>query len=438
MRRCVAPQWTVGCDEQGLVVTHEGSPARIRVAGSVAANVVRALSSAPVRTDLSPLERRLIVGLDQRGAITIEVVDGNVVLARHEPAQRSVPRVQLRDPSAPPRAHPTTVLAREGNQAVAVGARCGDRVVLLTPRAVDAAARTFAPIGDPGDTIALEVWDLMHRARLLEDGGDSVVDGWELHDALFHAASRNDTRSGRYGATFPKTRAGVAVPIHRPTGGRRIPLGRLDLPATGLPLSEALERRRSERGHDGAPIRTHELGALLDGSLRVTRTISRDDGELAWRRIPTGGARSGLGAVVVVARGADLEDGVYEYDPIDHELVHGADLSDGSHQWLQVAAGATGIPGAQLQCLVLLTLDYDRPAQKYERIVYATALKEVGAVLQSMALVGTALGLSFCPVGGGRSSTASLRLASPTRAVIGEAAVGRAAPDAPRLGDCGG
>jgi len=83
-------------------------------------------------------------------------------------------------------------------------------------------------------------------------------------------------------------------------------------------------------------------------------------------------------------------------------------------------ARAAEVEAADLQAAIVLTLNYLRPARKYEGVVYATALKEVGAVMQTMYLLGEALGLSICALGLGPSSPDGLGI--PLRR--GEAPVG--------------
>ncbi len=53
--------------------------------------------------------------------------------------------------------------------------------------------------------------------------------------------------------------------------------------------------------------------------------------------------------------------------------------------------------------LITLASRFQRLSWKYESIVYATTLKNVGVLLQTMYLVATAMGLAPCALGNGNS-----------------------------------
>ena len=129
--------------------------------------------------------------------------------------------------------------------------------------------------------------------------------------------------------------------------------------------------------------------------------------------------------MIIVGSMSDLRRGAYEYDAVSHELAPAAGPAPVIDRWLVLAERLTGIASGSVQALILFTLDYVRPAQAYNSIVYATALKEVGAVLQALALMSVDLGLAFCPMGGGFATTEGLGDGIRPAAVIGEAVLGR-------------
>ena len=53
--------------------------------------------------------------------------------------------------------------------------------------------------------------------------------------------------------------------------------------------------------------------------------------------------------------------------------------------------------------MILVTSRFARVMWKYESMAYATILKDAGALLQTMYLVATSMGLAPCAVGGGDS-----------------------------------
>lgn len=425
-RWSVAEDWALRPSEDGLVVTRAGVPAHLRVDPFIAAEVLEAvMGEAVVPGSLSAAAGRVLDGLDRRGALVAELVLDGQLVARHVPGpgRAGPPRTGWALPARP---HPTTGLRSPRGTAELAGARTGDRVVLLSSWAIGVASRLFdgsAPIGSSREEA--ELVDLAGRAGLLADDDPSdPTAGWELHDALMHGGSRLDTRAAGYGDSFPHGQPVHAEGVPRPTIGERVPLRSLADARRGLSLEEALRLRVSSRDHGGRPVGRAQIGSLLDGSLRVRRRVQGPAEELAWRPVPTGGARSGLSAVVIANRVGDLERGVYEYDAVSHDLAPTAGPWPAMDRWLALAGRMTGIDVAEVQALLLMTLDYRRPAQKYEAIVYATALKEAGAVLQSLALVSTDLGLSFCPMGGGFASTAGLGSDVREVAVVCEAVIG--------------
>ena len=69
---------------------------------------------------------------------------------------------------------------------------------------------------------------------------------------------------------------------------------------------------------------------------------------------------------------------------------------------LETAARTVRVEGP-VQVLVLLGARFARMSWKYESMAYATVLKDVGVVYQTMYLVTCAMGLAGCALGGGNS-----------------------------------
>jgi SagB-type dehydrogenase family enzyme len=112
---------------------------------------------------------------------------------------------------------------------------------------------------------------------------------------------------------------------------------------------------------------------------------------------------------VVVAHCSGLAAGTYAYDARTHELVRS---DDGSTSVLPVMrdAAASARMDADPQVLLVLCADYARMRGAYGDLGYGLLLKEVGAVMQTVQLVATAMGLASCPLGTG-DSVAFARLA---------------------------
>lgn len=427
MRRWApAAGWSIEPDADGLALTHSGRRMTVRMPPEVGREIVAAVGGLSSARELTSRGGEELAKLDARGVLGLEVVREQHVLARHEPGAR---RVRHSPPSPyvrPVRALPSAHMRFGPDGPELAGGNSADRVVLTSTWAVEFAARLIARADVEVDSAPeSELLDLLSRAGLLVTGRNQHSEEWEFHDSLFHGATRLDTSFGLYGAKIGTTHWEIDNPVRRPMTAERIALGHDDRSQEGMTLQEAISARSSLRDHGGPPIGSAEISAVLDASLRIRRLERTVASERAWRSMPTGGALSGLSAVVIAASAHDLERGAYEYDAVSHELAPASGPAPAIDRWLGLAHRLTGIPHTSIQAMVLFVLDYARPARSYDSIVYATALKEVGAALQAMALVSTDRGLSFCPMGGGFATTAGLGEGIRTGAVIGEAVLGR-------------
>jgi SagB-type dehydrogenase family enzyme len=94
-----------------------------------------------------------------------------------------------------------------------------------------------------------------------------------------------------------------------------------------------------------------------------------------------------------------LPRGVYHYDPLGHRLSLLIDQERairGQVREASLSAAWTCEPDV----LVSLTSRFQRLSWEYRTIAYATTLKHVGVLYQSMYLVATAMGLAPCALGG--------------------------------------
>lgn len=312
--------------------------------------------------------------------------------------------------------------------------RDGDRLVLDSPMApgpielVDAATmRVVAALGTPHAVAQLasevrEAWvplftSLLHSVGLLtevaEDGTspeerERDVALWEFQDLLLHSSYRTTRRDRLVGATYRWRGTFDPLPALPPAlTAERIPLARLGNLAA-MPLSEALEQRRSIRTHDGPPLGGEQLGAFLwhVAGVRSNGDESLGDApyEIAPRVYPSGGACYPLEIYPVIGRCADIAPGVYRYDPQGHALeMVSSDMREtqdllSSFAWVMQDDAVPDV-------LFVITARFGRVAWKYEGIAYATILKEVGVLYEAMYLVATAMHLAPCAAGAGSTAT---------------------------------
>ena len=261
-----------------------------------------------------------------------------------------------------------------------------------------------------------------NMVQVVDEDGTSSEDhhpelqSWEFHDLLFHARSRLGRHDGSAGGTFRFVGRLDAPPaVKPPMSNDTIDLYRPDLERLAredLPMAVVQEQRHSIRLYDDVPLNAQQLGEFL---YRVGRIKNIEHVEIpipsgqtvpmdfAFRPYPSGGALYELELYIVVNAGADLERGLYHYDPQNHRLERLNKMNEEVNQLLADASQATTIPKERLQILIIIAARVQRIAWKYETIAYATILKNVGVLYQSMYLAATAMGLAPCGIGSGDS-----------------------------------
>jgi SagB-type dehydrogenase family enzyme len=256
---------------------------------------------------------------------------------------------------------------------------------------------------------------------------DPALAAWAPHDLLFHSRSR----LGRHDDTgFPGERL-PPLPAVRPLpAGRRFPLARAERVAPEMTLSEAMARRGSVRDFAEAGPTVEQLGELLYRSARVRAMTEAVGAGLApypasERPYPSAGSLYELELYLTVDRTEGLPRGIYHYDPVGHALTLVNERADHVDELLDnamVLLGAQGRPPA----LITMTARMGRLSRVYDSIAYATTLKHVGVLQQTLYLVATVLGLAPCALATGDDevATAAFGLDYPAEVSVGEFVVG--------------
>jgi SagB-type dehydrogenase family enzyme len=173
------------------------------------------------------------------------------------------------------------------------------------------------------------------------------------------------------------------------------PRTRIELPsptfAGGLPLWDALARRRSVRAFREAPLPLAALSRLLWAAQGVTRrTFGRD-----FRTAPSAGALYPVETYLAVHSVEGLEPGIYHYDVHGHtlELVSAGDFR------AAVAAAALGQEfTASANAVFIWTAVFARSKVKYRERAYRYIYLDAGHIAQNLALAAVTLGLGSCQI----------------------------------------
>jgi SagB-type dehydrogenase family enzyme len=266
------------------------------------------------------------------------------------------------------------------------------------------------------------VLDLLLNADLVGEADASgtaapdrpaALQSWEFHDLLFHARSRQGRHAYPVGGTFRLAGRLAPPPALKPLPAQEhLELYRPDLDQLqghDPPFARVQETRRSLRAYAERPISARQLGEFLYRVGRVKDCAEVDVAtphgpvrlDLASRPYPAGGGLYELELYVTVQACADLAPGLYHYEPLHHRLGRLCGRTAEVERLLRDAAGASGIPGEQLQLLLIVAARFPRVAWKYAGMAYALILKDVGVLYQTMYLAATAMDLAPCGLGGG-------------------------------------
>ena len=172
------------------------------------------------------------------------------------------------------------------------------------------------------------------------------------------------------------------MPIHLPSPSQK----------GGMPLAEAIARRRSIRDFAPQPISQLQLSQILWAAQGITDTWGR------YRTVPSAGATYPLEIFVVCGtNGVDeIDAGIYHYNMDSHSLTlhYGGDIR------LALAGAARGEEGIyEAPVDIVICAIFERTTLNYgsrgERYVHM----EVGHAGQNIYLQATALGLATFAIG---------------------------------------
>lgn len=270
-------------------------------------------------------------------------------------------------------------------------------------------------------------------AKFAEDDDPALL-AWSPYDLLFHSRSRLGRHDRPVGAAFSHADKLPPLPAVKPVpAGPSYPLHRPDLTAPAahkMSLTDALESRHSVREFAEEGPSAQQLGELLYRSARV-REQSEITGAgnvrytVSSRPYPSAGSLYELELYLTVDRAEGLPRGIYHYDPEGHALTLINERPDDVDELLDSAMVQTGA-GRRPPTLITMAARIGRLSWVYDSISYATTLKHVGVLQQTLYLVATSLGLAPCALamGDAEVATNAFGLDWPAEVSVGEFIVG--------------
>jgi SagB-type dehydrogenase family enzyme len=163
-------------------------------------------------------------------------------------------------------------------------------------------------------------------------------------------------------------------------------------PMAGMPVDEALRKRRSIRHFSPQPLSKEELSYLLWASTGIWRRGEGYD----FRTAPSAGALYPVETYLVVNNVEGVPTGVYHYSIKLHVLEELRSGSFGEHA-AQAALGQRMCMEAAV--VFIWTGIFQRSKWKYKQRAYRYVYLDAGHIAENLALAATSLGLGSCHIG---------------------------------------
>ncbi|GAA3037079.1 SagB family peptide dehydrogenase [Streptosporangium longisporum] len=275
-------------------------------------------------------------------------------------------------------------------------------VAAALPYPVDLVLDLLGHLAGAGMVVTAEAGDRPRGAVFAEDTAPALA-AWTPLDLMFHTRSTLGRHDNDFGATYPlgdrwdvepavkrsPDLPGIALP--RPRWG--------ELLADDPPLTVAVEAGGPATRFADAPLTGREIGQLLYRAARVRALVppDRDGSTVATSDRPylnLGGCYE-FEFYLAIGDCTGIPRGVYHYDPLGHRLEQVNPDPEAVAELLEGGRLAANLAEAP-PVLIAVTARFRRLSRKYNGLSYALVLKNVGAVLQTLHLVGTAMGLAAC------------------------------------------
>lgn len=162
----------------------------------------------------------------------------------------------------------------------------------------------------------------------------------------------------------------------------------------GIDLFAAISRRESRRSFTGEPLTLAELSLLLWATQGVRRRVRPG---VALRTVPSAGARHSFETYLNISRVETVQEGLYRYLPLEHELAFLRSEPDLSARVTEACFGQSFAGGAAAT-FFWTTIPY-RMEWRYGLAAHKVIAIDVGHVCQNLYLCCEAIGAGACAIG---------------------------------------
>jgi SagB-type dehydrogenase family enzyme len=195
----------------------------------------------------------------------------------------------------------------------------------------------------------------------------------------------------------------TAKGVYRPDAVNSLIGEIIQLPAVGvidkpdMTLWKAIEQRRSLRSYADKPITREELSFLLWSTQWVRDFRSNEKVEVAFRNVPSAGARHPFETYLLINKVEGIKPGIYYYHPIKHGLV----LFKEGVEWAETICHATFDQEMVMNGAVtfIWAAIPQRTTWRYSQRGYRYLYLDAGHVGQNLHLAAEAIDCGACMIG---------------------------------------
>jgi len=160
----------------------------------------------------------------------------------------------------------------------------------------------------------------------------------------------------------------------------------------GMPLWEAINRRRSMRNFKDNPMTRDVLSQLL----WATQGITHESVGFEFRAAPSAGALYPVETYLIIHNIEEIEPGIYHYGVQNHELEQ---LKKGDFRESVARAALDQDMAFSANVVFIWTAVFQRSKWKYAQRAYRYVYLDAGHIAQNLALAAVSLNLGTCQIG---------------------------------------